>query len=212
MEDAHRPLSYSPYAQPIPDNLVTQQSIYYPARPWSQQQSTQEPLLPMPRPINDQSNEQPSMICGFTLSELAQVAIQVAGVTIAAVFGAWAIKAYESANIANQLSEDSLSQSNIANQLAQDALKQSSYANILAIINLCLSDQVRLEVVIPTILALTCILYSTVTLPFAQLSLKNPVFRALSRLLYRLCQLYRPPHREFRYLLRQRCLHFQQPL
>ena len=75
------------------------------------------------------------MIFGFTLTELAHITIQVAGIIIAAVFGAWAVKSYESANIAN----------GAANRLAQDALQQGLYANILAIINLCPSDQVTLN-------------------------------------------------------------------
>jgi len=74
-----------------------------------------------------------------------RLTIQVAGIIIAAVFGAWAVKSYESANIANQLFEESLSQSNAANRLAQDALQQGLYANILAIINLCPTDQVTLN-------------------------------------------------------------------
>jgi len=124
----------------------------------NQQHQPNEQTQSSPRPLNSQSNERPLRICGFTLTELAHVTIQVAGIIIAAVFGAWAVMSYESAKTANHLSEESVSQSNAANRLAQDALQQSlyanqlakdalqqsSYANILAIINLCLSEPVSL--------------------------------------------------------------------
>ena len=91
-------------------------------------QANQEPLFGF-RPNNQlESNEQATTIFGFTLTEVAHVTIQVAGVIIAGVFGAWAVKSYESANVANRL--------------AQEALQQSLNANILAIISICLSDQV----------------------------------------------------------------------
>jgi hypothetical protein len=90
--------------------------------------STQVPISHN-RPQRE-SDGQPSLICGFTLTELANVSIQVAGIIIAAIFGVWAVKSYNS--------------SNDANQLAQAALQQSLYANVLALINLCLSELVSL--------------------------------------------------------------------
>jgi len=137
MEEVHQPVSNLPYMEPGLAS-VSQPTAVFPTNQQHQQNQQTPPSL---RPLNSQSNEQPSIICGFTLTELAHVTIQVAGIIIAAVFGAWAVKSYESANIANRLSEDSLLQSNAANRLAQDAIQQSLYANILAIINLCLSSE-----------------------------------------------------------------------
>jgi len=154
MEVAYQPLSSSSYIEPVPASASQPTAVF----PMNQQHQPNQQTPSSPRPLNSQSNERPSTICGFTWTELASVTIQVAGIIIAAVFGAWAVKSYESANIANQLSEESLSQSNAANRLAQDALQQSLYANrlakdalqqssnanILAIINLCLSEPVSL--------------------------------------------------------------------
>jgi len=130
--EQHQPSSNSPYIEPTP--IVSQQVAQHPTQ------------VPDRRLQNEQreSNEQPSLICGFTSSELANVAIQVAGIITAAIFGAWAVKSYESSNLANRLAQDSLSESNDANQLAQAAIQQSLYANVLALINFCLSEQVSL--------------------------------------------------------------------
>jgi len=134
--EQHQPLSNPPIIELRPAS-TSQPTPYH---------STQVPLSPNRRISQidqPESNIQPSLICGFTSTELAHVTIQVTGIIIAAVFGAWAIKSYESANFANRLSQDSLSESDTANRLAQAALQQSLYANILAIINLCLSEQVQ---------------------------------------------------------------------
>jgi len=133
MEEAHQPLSSPSYMEPVPASASQPTAVF----PMNQEHQPNQQTPPSPHPLNSQSNERPSMICGFTLTELAHVTIQVAGIIIAAVFGAWAVKSYES-------SEGSLSKSDTANQLARDALRQSSYANILAIINLCLSESVSL--------------------------------------------------------------------
>ncbi|KDR77874.1 hypothetical protein GALMADRAFT_244841 [Galerina marginata CBS 339.88] len=96
------------------------------------------------RPLADNSIQgNPSWIWGFTLNEITNVILQVFGFIIAVVFGAWAIKSYASANIANNISQNSLSESITANELSQISIKQSLLANQLAILGLCQADQFK---------------------------------------------------------------------
>ena len=76
----------------------------------------------------------------FTVNELTNVLLQVLATIIASVFGAWAIKSYKSANLANELSESALSQSLSANEAA---LQQTVFANQLAIFAVCQADSVH---------------------------------------------------------------------
>ena len=81
-------------------------------------------------------------IWGFTVNEIALVILQIVATVIAAIFGAWAIRSYDSAKIANELSKNSLSESRAANMLSEAALNQTSMANQLAILALCQIDPV----------------------------------------------------------------------
>jgi hypothetical protein len=66
--------------------------------------------------------QRPSIATGgiweFTWNEIVNGIIQVIAVIVALVFGAWAIKSYDSAQQANALARNGLQQTLIANQLA----------------------------------------------------------------------------------------------
>ncbi|KDR81225.1 hypothetical protein GALMADRAFT_208032 [Galerina marginata CBS 339.88] len=78
----------------------------------------------------------PVRILGFSLKEITDIVLQVSGAIIASVFGVWAIKSYDSANVANGL--------------AVEALQQSLLANKMTLASLCLGDQVIATSVIAT--------------------------------------------------------------
>jgi len=81
----------------------------------------------------------------FTVNEIALIVLQIVATVIGAIFGAWAVRSYDSAKIANELSKNSLSQSQTANMLAEGALNQTSVANQLAILALCQIEPVSIS-------------------------------------------------------------------
>jgi len=102
---------------------------------------SKEELKPVPQPVKNPDNKiQPGQawIWVFTMNEVAVIALQIVSMIIAAIFGAWAIRSYDSANIANKLSEAALDQTSMANQLAILALCQTdpvSMSSIKCIVN-----------------------------------------------------------------------------
>ena len=84
-------------------------------------------------------------IWAFTVNEIALIALQIVATVIAAIFGAWAIRSYDSAQIANELSKKSLSESETANMLAKAALDQTYKANKIAIWALCQAESVSIS-------------------------------------------------------------------
>ena len=71
-----------------------------------------------PTSIAQKYSASPGGIWAFTWNEIIHGLLQVIGVIAALVFGAWAIKSYETAEQANSLARTSLQQAVIANQLA----------------------------------------------------------------------------------------------
>lgn len=96
------------------------------------------------RKVNDLGVDSPGTItssekvnrAGFSWSDVFNYITQFIAVTAAVVFGVWAIRSYDAAQLANQLSVASLDASKIA-------LEQSILANKLALLTFCNSDIVR---------------------------------------------------------------------
>jgi len=109
---------------------------------------SKEELKPISQPVknaDDQIKPGQVWIWVFTINEIAHVALQVVAIVIAAIFGAWAIRSYDSAKIANELSKNSLSESQTANMLSKAALDQTNMANKLAILVLCQTHPVSMS-------------------------------------------------------------------
>ena len=109
---------------------------------------SKEESNPIPEPAKNADNQiKPGQawIWVFTVNEIALIALQIVATVVGAIFGAWAIRSYDSANIANELSKNSLSSSQTANMLSEAALNQTSVANQLAILALCQTEAVSMS-------------------------------------------------------------------
>jgi len=90
---------------------------------------SKEESNPIPEPAKNADNQiKPGQawIWVFTVNEIALIALQIVATVVGAIFGAWAIRSYDSANIANELSKNSLSSS----QTAKHAFRGSAKPDI----------------------------------------------------------------------------------